>query len=134
MARLKLYVGEVTPGGTDGTPADALQCSFPLVWKPDSIPDTTDYKGIRVFQRFALRCDEGYRADDVSITFDRGKFFVGFINENYVPTGSYFPFQDSVKRVDVGSVGNTNVVIRLYTGFYPGKSMKIGVSFTEVAL
>lgn len=129
-SKLKFYIGDITEGGADGTPCTSVDCLFPLVWKPDSIhnggnPSICD----RVPIIFALRCDEGYNAINVKLTFDKAGFNIGSLANDYSKVEGH-TFGISV--LDIGTVANVNRVVRLFSGFYPDNTIKIYASFTEI--
>lgn len=134
-SKLKFYVGNVTDGGNDGTASTSVQCLYPLAWMPNIVAANSiglyNSTYCRVPIKFALRCDEGYRADDVKLTFDVGKFYIGNVENDY---SGYPSSTGSISEVKVGTVGNANRIIRLISGFYPEYAIKIYISFTEVKL
>lgn len=118
--KLKFYTGEVTTGQKDGVATNTAVFKF-----PNSVNPTYLHYAYKAPIKFALRCDEGYRADNVSLTFksNADNLLVKFMNSGY----------DYLDKI--GSVTETNTIFYVVSGGVANNlSLNVYASYTEVKL
>ena len=118
-AKLKFYIGDITEGGKDGIQCNSVEAVFSDVLSPGK-------NDVQVPFCFAIRCDEGYRAEAVQITFSSDIDLpiitsTGWSNSKY-------------GKIDVGTVNNTNKVIFMGSALNKDSYLKIHLSYTEVKI